>query len=530
MFIATNIVNRQLKDDGLIINLAGRQRMLSQKMVKDMLYQRTLIGKDSAKAQMIASKVEETMEVFDSTLNALKNSGDAPLSLNLSDTKYRTCPKPSRAIYDQLDKTSTLWIEFSKHIIDAITGKGDDHSCQRWIENNNMKLLSEMNTAVVMMQRASEKKLTLLKNLQLASIITALMLTLIALKIIFGIFKRLKETVAMIRDIAEGEGDLTKRLAVSGKDEVSELSSWFNVFMDKLQNIVKSIGNNADSLTNSATSLQTLSEVMTNGVEEMAERSTTVTSSADSMNANMNSIAAAMEESSTNLNMVAAASEEMNATVNEIAQNSGNARKITEEAVAQTNKASKQIEQLVVTANDISNVTETINDISSQTNLLALNATIEAARAGEAGKGFAVVAGEIKELANQTALATQDIKKNIDGIQVSTKTTTIAIEQISSVINDVNDIVSTIAVAVEEQSSTSKEISANVAQASQGLSEVNENVAKSNENSGIIAADISEVSKASDIMADNSNKVSKSAEELSKLSESLMGLVSQFKV
>lgn len=156
----------------------------------------------------------------------------------------------------------------------------------------------------------------------------------------------------------------------------------------------------------------------------------------------------------------------MTTTINEIAQNTEKANTITGEAVSEAKGASDNVDELGSAAQEISKVTETVTEISEQTNLLALNATIEAARAGDAGKGFAVVANEIKELARQTAEATQDIKRRIEGIQDSTSGTVTKIQQISKVINDVNDIVSTIASSVEEQSVTTKEIATNVAQAS----------------------------------------------------------------
>jgi methyl-accepting chemotaxis protein len=197
---------------------------------------------------------------------------------------------------------------------------------------------------------------------------------------------------------------------------------------------------------------------LSDSTASMSGRSNSVAGAAEAMSATMNSVAAASEQTATNVNMVASATEEMTATVQEIAHNSEKARTITESAVTQAGSASQKVGELGRAANEISNVTEVITEISEQTNLLALNATIEAARAGEAGKGFAVVANEIKELAKQTAQATQEIKAKIEGIQGSTAGTVNQIEQITGVINEVNEIVGTIATAVEEQAATSREI------------------------------------------------------------------------
>ncbi|MBR9980013.1 MAG: methyl-accepting chemotaxis protein, partial [Desulfatitalea sp.] len=270
----------------------------------------------------------------------------------------------------------------------------------------------------------------------------------LALGVTTIILKPINGTVLMLKDIAEGDGDLTKRLTVDTRDEIGEMATWFNTFMDKLQKMIRQISDDTTTLNEASTSLSAIAGQMNAGVENMSQRSLQVASASEQMSANMNSVAAASEQAATNVNMVAAATEEMTATVNEIAQNSEKAHAITESAVSKAGATSAKVDELGRAANEISKVTEVINDISEQINLLALNATIEAARAGEAGKGFAVVANEIKELAKQTAAATHDIKTRIQAIQHSTGDTVTQIEEISAVINQVNDIVGTIATAV----------------------------------------------------------------------------------
>lgn len=336
-------------------------------------------------------------------------------------------------------------------------------------------------------------------------------------------------TSAMIRDIAQGEGDLTQRLTVSG-DETGELSRWFNTFVEKLQDIIGQVKTNITTINSSSGELSTLAKELSAGSEGASSRSTTVAAAAEEMSANMNAVAAASEQASVNINMVASATEEMSATVNEISGNTAKARMITEKAVSGTNMASSRVDKLGSAAREISKVTEVITEISEQTNLLALNATIEAARAGEAGKGFAVVANEIKELAKQTSEATQEIKSKIEDIQSSTDLTVTEIKEISTIINDVNEIVTTIASAVEEQSASTNEITSNVAQAAQGIAEVNENVAQSSSVSGEIAGEIAEVSEVASQISKNSNSVNSQSSDLLKLAEQLNDLMSQFRV
>jgi len=361
-------------------------------------------------------------------------------------------------------------------------------------------------------------------------IVAAIVVAGLALLIAAGLVKPIKSTVLMLKDIAEGEGDLTRRLTITNQDELGEMARWFNVFMEKLQSMIKEIAGNSNTLETSSASLTAIAGQLTIGAENMLQRSNGVAAATEEMSANMNNVAAASEQASTNVNMVAAATEEMTATVQEIAENSGKARGITETAVKKANSASEKVNELGKAALEISKVTEVITEISEQTNLLALNATIEAARAGEAGKGFAVVANEIKELARQTATATQQIKARIEGIQNSTNDTVVEISQISKVIDEVHDIVGAIAAAVEEQSVASQEISNNIAQASQGIEEVNQNVNQTSVVSSSISSDIAEVNQGVGDVTLNSSDVNKKAGELSELAVQLKKIVGRFKV
>jgi methyl-accepting chemotaxis protein len=346
----------------------------------------------------------------------------------------------------------------------------------------------------------------------------------------FGITKGLNQLRVNFQDIAEGDGNLTKRIDMASKGELAELAKWFNLFMEKLQGIIARISENASQVDLSSAELTNIAVQMSSGADQTSQRANNVSISAEEMSANLNAVAAAMDESATNTNMVATASEEMSATINEIAQNAETASSISGEAVNQSKIAAEQMAQLGQAAQAIGKVTETITEISEQTNLLALNATIEAARAGEAGKGFAVVANEIKGLAKQTADATLDIKRQIDGIQNTTSDTVTGIDQISTVITQVNDIVATIATAVEEQSAATKEIATNISQASQGIQEVNENVSQSSAAATDITTDITTVNDSAGEISKSSNQVKSSAEDLRRMATDLNAIVGRFKI
>ncbi len=364
-------------------------------------------------------------------------------------------------------------------------------------------------------------------------IITLFLIAFVAASgIAYAMIRHVAQRITQLRKFTDtvAKGDFTVSMTVQGDDEFSQLAASLNHMRTHLGGLMGGFVNGVTHLSASSNELFDISKEMADGSVNMSESSITVAAAAEEMSANMNSVAAASEQASTNINMVATAAEQLTATVSEIAQSSESARGISEEAVSTATHASGRVNDLGKAAEQISNVTEVITEISEQTNLLALNATIEAARAGEAGKGFAVVANEIKELAKQTANATQDIKSEIEGIQNTTSATVSEINQITEVINRVNDIVSTIAGAVEEQSATTQEIATNVAQASEGIQEVNVNVSQSSTVSTEIARDIAVVSQVAGELSNSSATVSSNAGDLSGFTVQLRNQVGEFRL
>lgn len=384
-----------------------------------------------------------------------------------------------------------------------------------------------------LVRASTEKAFNAIQNARNLNIIMGIGGLALVIVLIYFLFQRfVNKPMQKLLDMTGmiGNGDLTAKMDVKGRNEISHMCSRMNDMCDNLRSMVNDIVSGNKQLAGSSDQLSSISEQMSAGAEQTSGKSNQVSQTAEQMSSTMSTLAAAIEQASTNTSVIASSAEEMAATINEIAQNSEKGRSISAEAVSDARDTSEKVHELGTAAQEIGKVTETINEISEQTNLLALNATIEAARAGEAGKGFAVVANEIKELARQTAEATGEIKKRIEGIQGSTDTTVTHIDKISKVINEVNDIVATIATAVEEQSVTTNEIASNVAQASQGIKEVTENIVQSSSFASDIATDISEVNQAASDMANSSSQVNLSAGELTKLAGKLQEVVGRFKL
>jgi len=333
----------------------------------------------------------------------------------------------------------------------------------------------------------------------------------------------------LLQDIAQGEGDLTKRLPITSKDEVGELAKWFNVFVEKIQGLIQSIAENATTLTQASQGLQSTATTLAGGAEETKVQSATVAASAEEMSVTMVSMATSTQEMASHIRTVASAVEEMTTSISEVAKNAEQAAGVADNAASLVKESHEKISELGTAAEDIGKVILVIQDIAEQTNLLALNATIEAARAGEAGKGFAVVANEVKELAKQTAGATEDIRNRIENIQRTMHDAVQSIGKISSVINDVNSVSRVIASAVEEQSATTKEIAHNVAQTHGTAEVVSEGITQTATVSQEITKNIAGVDVAARQTAEGAAQTQMAGSELAKTAALLQKVVGQFR-
>ncbi len=335
--------------------------------------------------------------------------------------------------------------------------------------------------------------------------ISLLILFLGSFALVRTITRSLQRLTLMIQDIAEGEGDVTKRLETvdgSSHDEVGEVSRLFNLFMDKLQEILRGVSAHTCKLATASHELLDASEQITVTSGETAVQS--------------NSVSRATQQVTKNLQSLSTGAGEMTLTIQSIASNANEAAKVASSAVSAAQAANTTVAKLGQSGAEIGIVIKVITSIAQQTNLLALNATIEAARAGEAGKGFAVVANEVKELAKQTALATEDISRKINAIQLDTKDAVTAIGTVSAVINQINNISATIAAAVEQQSATTNEMTRNVSEAASGAGDISRNIGG--------------VTQKADGTLARARESQKAAKELASIAAELSTLMRQFKI
>ncbi|MGA2256453.1 MAG: methyl-accepting chemotaxis protein [Thermoguttaceae bacterium] len=356
----------------------------------------------------------------------------------------------------------------------------------------------------------------------------------VALAIVFGVIfalsisRPLSECVGFAEAMAAG--DLTGTVKVTRKDEIGQLVVALNTMGSNLRQMFAKIVKSTQGLAGAASELSSTATQLASGADETTSQSNTVATAAEEMSANMNSVAAATEQMSANVRVIASSIEELTASITEVARSSEQAANVANSAAGLANEGNARVSELGTAASEIGKVIEVIQDIAEQTSLLALNATIEAARAGDAGKGFAVVASEVKELAKQTAAATEDIRHRIEGIQTSTGLAVRSIGEITDGIKKVNEVSGTIASAVEEQSITTREIAKNVAETSTAAQTVARGVAESAAVTREIAKNIAQVDSATRHTAQGAVIAQTAGGKVAQVADELNAAVGQFKV
>jgi methyl-accepting chemotaxis protein len=334
-----------------------------------------------------------------------------------------------------------------------------------------------------------------------AGIVIVVLGAVLAIALIRSITRPLKALNHRLAEIADGDGDLTRRVDDAGRDEVGDAARAFNRFAGRIQQLISGVADNAHQVAAAAAEIEVVSAGLASGSADSSARAGVVSSSAEAV--------------STIVSTMAASAEEMSASIAEISRSASQATAIAENGVRAADAATITVTNLGTSSEEIGSVVKLINAIAQQTNLLALNATIEAARAGDAGKGFAVVAGEVKELAQQTANATGDIAARIEAIRAGSNNAIQAIGGISEVVAQINDTQLTIASAIEEQTATTTEMSRNVAETAVGAAEIASNIAG-------VAQSVADTSA-------GARSTRATAGDLTRASSALEGLIASFR-
>ena len=337
----------------------------------------------------------------------------------------------------------------------------------------------------------------LLVGLLVASLLIGLLMALLMSR---AISRRLHQMVAALKDVAAG--DLTRRVDVTSRDEVGLMGTALNNALTQLHDAVRSITGTATRLAGSSEELTTVSERLVRDADQAATQAEVVSTAADEVSAGAQAAASSTEE--------------MSASIQEIARNATQAGQVANTGVEVVESTTPTIARLGQASTEITEVANLITSIAEQTNLLALNATIEAARAGEAGKGFAVVAGEVKELAKQTANATEEIGAKILAIQSSAHEVAEAIGKMTTIIGQVNDAQTSIAAAVEQQSATTSEMGRSGVQAADSTTQIAQS-----------AVEVAHAAKAS---SDGAVETQQAARQLAGMADELQALVRHFHV
>ena len=456
----TYTLNSQ-KSDGMQINLAGRQRMLSQRMTKEALTASS--AHDAETRAQWQENFGKTTALFDRTVNALLDGGT---TIGGSGDEVTLPAASDEAVRARLTEGLELWQGLQPAIAvlkdpASVPGYPAYEEALGELTANNIALLKVMNASTGAFQAASDAKVAQLGVTQKISVLLALGLAAFTFWTVQRkLITPLRATLDFSRVIAAG--NLQDTVSVQGTREINELATAMNGMSDSLRKTVGVIAATAGNLDQSSGTLLNNAEDVSGVTGNVSGDLNTVGSAVEEMSATMNSFVGSTEEVDQAISTVAAAVQELSSSMVEVSGNTQNASNISQRAATIVKETSSLIHDLDTSVEEISKVVQLINEVADQTNLLALNATIEAASAGEAGKGFAVVANEVKDLARQTNQATEGIRNRVEGIQDMTQRVTASIGEVAEIINETTRISESIAGTVTQQSAATMEISSNI--------------------------------------------------------------------
>jgi methyl-accepting chemotaxis protein len=427
-------------------------------------------------------------------------------------SRYRNgSPAGDQAVIEQL---ATAWQEYKGVAQTKQLGNGQLNDLKSWEEvrgaevdplvtkiTDALATLTESEIADAAASAASAR--SGYRSSLTISIVTLVVGCILALGLGLFVARMIVRSLTRVKEVCDGlaEGDLTRTTRLTSRDEPGRMGQALDAAIVRLRETVSTIDSSASSLATSSEQMSGVASRIAASAQETTEQARTVS--------------AAAEQISRSVDTVSSGSEEMGASIREISLNATEAAQVATQAVAATAATSATMNKLGESSAEIGNVVKVITAIAGQTNLLALNATIEAARAGEMGKGFAVVASEVKDLAQETARATEDISRRVEAIQADTGGAVTAIEEITRVIARISDFQTTIASAVEEQTATTAEMNRSVSEAATGTSEIADN--------------ITNVAEAARLTSEGVTQTQQATTDLARMSADLTALVKTFR-